>query len=88
MKKKSLIKLKNYASRSIFVTSNGGQKKQIIPLSFVALFTRVLKPEGCFLIWCPKTVWSGSHRLKAHYPVKLESLRKLRKGKKEKEIYI
>ena len=31
-------------------TPNSGQKKQIIPLSFVALFTRVLKPERCFLI--------------------------------------
>ena len=64
---------------------NGDHKKQIIPLSFVALFTRVLKPEGCFLIWCPKTVWFGSHQSKAHYPGKLESLRKLREEKKEKK---
>ena len=51
-------------------TPKGDNKEQIIPLSFVALFTRVLKLEGCFLIWCPKTVWSRSHRLKAHYPDK------------------
>ena len=63
-------------------TPNGGQKKQIIPLSFVALFTRVLKPEGCFLIWCPRTVWFGSYRLYAHYMGELESLRKLREEKK------
>ena len=66
-------------------TPNGGKKKQIISLSFVALFTRVLKSERCFLIWCPKNVWSESHRLKANYPGKLESLRKLRE---EKEKYI
>ena len=68
-------------------TPNGGQKNQIIPLNFVALFTRVLKPEGCFLIWCPKTVWSGSHRSKAHHPDKLKSLRKLREEKRKKYIY-
>ena len=73
----------------MIIQPNDGQKKQIIPLSFVALFTRVLKPEGCFLIWCSKTVWSGSHRLKGHYPNKLESLRKLREEKKKKRnIYI
>ena len=54
----------------------------------MALFTWVLKPEGCFLIWYPKNVWFESHRLKVHYPGKLESLKKLRKKKKKKNIYI
>ena len=64
-------------------TPNGGQKKQIIPLSFVVLFTRVLKLVEYFLIWYPKIIWSGSHRLKAHYPGKLENLRKLREEKRK-----
>ena len=48
----------------------------------MALFTQVLKSEGRFFTWCPKIIWFGSHRLKAHYPGKLESLRKLREETK------
>ena len=73
----------------LFTPKMVDKKNEIISLSFVTLFTRVLKLEGCFLIWCPKTVWSRSHRLKAHYPGELESLRKLREEKRRKRnIYM
>jgi len=52
----------------------------------VALFTQFLKLEGCFSHLVPKTIWSESHRLKAHYPSELENLRKLREEKRK--IYI
>ena len=62
-------------------------KNKTIHFSFVALFTRVLKPEGCFLNWYPKTVCLEIYQLKAHYSGKLKSLRKLREEKKKKHIH-
>ena len=50
----------------------------VLILSFVALFARVLKSLGCFLTRCPKTVRFGSHKLKARYMGRLESLIKRR----------
>ena len=35
--------------------------------SFRTLVVRASKLEGCFITWCPKAIWSGSHQSKARY---------------------
>ena len=48
IRKNHLLNLGNYASGSMIIHAKKDGQNQNNPFSFVALFTRVLKFEGCF----------------------------------------